>query len=127
MKGEHEIRDAQEYANIFNTVAPAANQVHEPRANTRRVVMFDGSDRGRMFAVLHDGRRYESAPRLHAADDIGMRKLLKLGDGWCEVMALPRRTSTMLITRLQRVRSVRVSKCLRSLLRCYTPFLRWRH
>jgi hypothetical protein len=49
----HEIRGAQEYANIFNTSAPAANQVHEPRASTRRVVMFDGRDRGRMFAVLH--------------------------------------------------------------------------
>ena len=32
-----------------------------------------------MFAVLHDGQRYESA--LHAADDIGIRNLVKLGDG----------------------------------------------
>ena len=47
----HEIRGAQEYANIFNTAPPAANQAHEPRTSTRRVVMFDGRDRGRMFAV----------------------------------------------------------------------------
>ena len=60
----HEIRGAQEYANIFNTAPPAANQDHEPRTSTWRVVMFDGRDRGRMFAVLHDGERYESA--LHA-------------------------------------------------------------
>ena len=69
----HEIRGAQEYANIFNTAPLAANQAHEPRTSTRRVVMFDSRDRGRMFAVLHDGpgERYESA--LYAADDIGIR------------------------------------------------------
>ena len=78
----HEIRGAQEYADIFNTAPPAANQAHEPRTSTRRVVMFDGRDRGRMFAVLHDRLRYESA--LHTDNDIGISKLVKVGDGVSE-------------------------------------------
>jgi hypothetical protein len=78
----HEIRSAHEYGKIFNTTPPTANQAHQPRASTRRVVMFDGRDHGRMFAVLHDGERYESA--LHAAEDIGIRRLVKLGVGASE-------------------------------------------
>ena len=35
-----------------------------------------------MFAVLHGGERYESA--LHAAEDIGIRRLVKLGVGASE-------------------------------------------